>query len=201
MVMICCSSTTTRCQPAPYLFPASIISYRGSRTNMEAVSIPSTIFTSTHCIPPACHQYRSRRHRARTSFAYSALTGRAAPSSSDRTCTHSRTVTKSIIQVLRYRFGSPDAQSSAESLQRGRYTSLHHITVAFAKFYSVNPNHLDIVECWKGLSYTQARELAVWYQFLDECLRNEVHEALRKDSVNDLLGSQGQFCTSLHESC
>ena len=35
----------------------------------------------------------------------------------------------------------------------------------------------------------------MWYQLLHESLRNEVREALAKDVVDDLLGSQGQsYC-------
>ncbi|KAF1928408.1 uncharacterized protein M421DRAFT_420953 [Didymella exigua CBS 183.55] len=55
--------------------------------------------------------------------------------------------------------------------------------------YPVNPNHLDVIECWKGLSRTQATELTMWYQFLDECLHNEVREVLSKEVVQDLMDS------------
>ncbi|KAF3054109.1 hypothetical protein E8E11_011717 [Didymella keratinophila] len=52
---------------------------------------------------------------------------------------------------------------------------------------NVNPNHLDVVECWKGLSHTQALELAMWYQFLHESLHNEVKDSLTQGIVKHLL--------------
>lgn len=61
-----------------------------------------------------------------------------------------------------------------------------------AKMHPVNPNHLDVIECWKGLSHTQALELAMWYQFLHESLHNEVKDSLSKDIVNHLLARSGK---------
>lgn len=61
----------------------------------------------------------------------------------------------------------------------------------------MNPNHLDAIECWKGLSHTQAMELAMWYQFLHECLHNEVREILTKDVVEEL-GRSGQSLFWFH---
>lgn len=65
----------------------------------------------------------------------------------------------------------------------------------------MNPNHLDAIECWKGLSHTQAVELTMWYQFMHDCLHNDVREFLRKEIVRDLLGSSGQFSFSYYEYC
>lgn len=56
----------------------------------------------------------------------------------------------------------------------------------------VNPNHLDVIECWKGLSHTQALELALWYQFLYHSLHTEVEESLTEGLVKDLSTRSGK---------
>ena len=62
----------------------------------------------------------------------------------------------------------------------------------------MNPNHLDVVECWKGLSHTQALELAMWYQFLHDCLHNEVKHSLTEGIVRDILARSGKSLISHH---
>ena len=39
-------------------------------------------------------------------------------------------------------------------------------------------NHLDVVSCWKGLSYKQAAEIAYWENSFKVCLEETVLEAL-----------------------
>lgn len=62
--------------------------------------------------------------------------------------------------------------------------------------HAVNPNHLDVVECWKGLSHTQALELALWYQFLHDCLHNEVKHSLTEGIVRNFLARSGMSLLS-----
>jgi hypothetical protein len=65
-----------------------------------------------------------------------------------------------------------------------------------SKMHAVNPNHLDVVECWKGPSHTRALELAMWYQFLHACLHNEVKDYLTEGVVKDLLARSGKSLLS-----
>lgn len=60
-------------------------------------------------------------------------------------------------------------------------------------------NHLDLIECWKGLSPAQAMELTMWYHFLHDCLQGEVRAALHESIIQDILKSGGQFCLSCDE--
>lgn len=56
----------------------------------------------------------------------------------------------------------------------------------------VNPNHLDLAECWKGLTHSQATELVMWYNILHECLHDMVRTRLCEDLVRDLLDFDGK---------
>ncbi|KAJ8105884.1 hypothetical protein OPT61_g9909 [Boeremia exigua] len=58
---------------------------------------------------------------------------------------------------------------------------------------NVNPNHLDLTECWKGLSHPQATELTMWYHFLNECLHVEVRAILYERLTESLLQSEGNI--------
>ncbi|KAF9691225.1 hypothetical protein EKO04_010627 [Ascochyta lentis] len=51
-------------------------------------------------------------------------------------------------------------------------------------------SHLDLTECWKGLSHSQATELLMWYQFLHKCLQSEVRASLYNDLVKSLSQSE-----------
>ncbi|KAF1363736.1 hypothetical protein EJ07DRAFT_152512 [Lizonia empirigonia] len=53
----------------------------------------------------------------------------------------------------------------------------------------VTASHLDLSECWKGLSHSQATELLMWYQFLHKSLESEVRVSLCNDLVKGLLES------------
>jgi hypothetical protein len=46
--------------------------------------------------------------------------------------------------------------------------------------YSETPNlmHLDVVSCWRGLSYKQAAEIAYWEVNLQQCLEKIVRDAV-----------------------
>ncbi|KAF2626735.1 hypothetical protein BU25DRAFT_459416 [Macroventuria anomochaeta] len=54
----------------------------------------------------------------------------------------------------------------------------------------VTANHLDLTECWRGLSHSQATELTMWYHFFHECLQAEVRASLCEDVVQGLLQSE-----------
>jgi hypothetical protein len=58
-------------------------------------------------------------------------------------------------------------------------------------------SHLDTVSCWKGLSYSQASELMVWYHIFSDCLTCLVEEALKDALVDELLDSQGKHYQEL----
>jgi hypothetical protein len=42
-----------------------------------------------------------------------------------------------------------------------------------------NVNHLDVVTCWKGLSCTQASEVALWKRLLGDALGEQLEETVR----------------------
>ncbi|KAG9198418.1 hypothetical protein G6514_010181 [Epicoccum nigrum] len=54
----------------------------------------------------------------------------------------------------------------------------------------VNPSHLDLTTCWKGLTHSQSTELAMWYHFLHRSLHAEVRMRLRESLIGDLLQSE-----------
>ncbi|KZM19162.1 uncharacterized protein EKO05_0009944 [Ascochyta rabiei] len=54
----------------------------------------------------------------------------------------------------------------------------------------VTASHLDLTECWRGLSHSQATELLMWYHFLHKCLQSEVRVSLYEDLVKGLLQSK-----------
>ncbi|KAJ4316256.1 hypothetical protein N0V94_005535 [Neodidymelliopsis sp. IMI 364377] len=51
-------------------------------------------------------------------------------------------------------------------------------------------SHLDLTECWRGLSHSQATELLMWYKFLRTCLRTEVRATMCEDLVKGLALSE-----------
>ena len=42
-----------------------------------------------------------------------------------------------------------------------------------------NVNRLDVVSCWKGLSYTQAADIALWKRLLGDALGEQLEEGVR----------------------
>jgi hypothetical protein len=56
--------------------------------------------------------------------------------------------------------------------------------------------HLDIVSCWKGLSNSQALELAMWERLFKACLASQLKQRLLQDFANRLSGYLGE-CISL----
>ena len=42
-----------------------------------------------------------------------------------------------------------------------------------------NVNRLDVISCWKGLSYNQASEIALWKRLLGDALGGQLDEAVR----------------------
>lgn len=48
--------------------------------------------------------------------------------------------------------------------------------------------HLDVISCWKGVTYAQACELASWDCFFKECLAVQIKEYLQCEFLNSLSG-------------
>jgi hypothetical protein len=68
----------------------------------------------------------------------------------------------------------------------------------FTHFCIAITSHLDTVSCWKGLSYSQASELMVWYHIFTECLTYLVEEALRDVVVEELLSVKSKLYQAMN---
>ncbi|CAO2647443.1 Nn.00g083650.m01.CDS01 [Neocucurbitaria sp. VM-36] len=51
-------------------------------------------------------------------------------------------------------------------------------------------SHLDVISCWKGLSYSQAMELTLWEQLFRRCLALQVKEWLQGIAVKHVSDTQ-----------
>lgn len=52
--------------------------------------------------------------------------------------------------------------------------------------------HLDVISCWKGVTYAQACELASWDCFFKECLAVQIKEYLQCEFLNSLSGPSSE---------
>jgi hypothetical protein len=60
--------------------------------------------------------------------------------------------------------------------------------------------HLDVVSSWKGLSASQALEIAIWEHLFKEALASQLKQRLQQDFVNRLSTYPGEHRLLAHHS-
>jgi hypothetical protein len=53
--------------------------------------------------------------------------------------------------------------------------------------------HLDVVSCWKGLSFSTVLELTMWEDLFKESLASQIKQRLQHEFVEKLQAFPGEF--------